>query len=115
MLEQGWFACNICGIHRSITQLSPPVLPFSPLFGEGSPTKIDYRKKGTLNLISLLENLVKHAQALLGFSEKDLDVLRLGDEQEPPDPLTPIDGAWVSIRQVERYGGLYMFDSEPNK
>ena len=30
-----------------------------PLFlGEGSPTKIDYRKKGTLILTSLLEGLV---------------------------------------------------------
>ena len=30
--------------------------PFSPLFSwEGSPTKIDYRKKGTLILTSLLE------------------------------------------------------------
>ena len=26
--------------------------------GEGSPTKIDYRKKGTLILTSLLEDLV---------------------------------------------------------
>ena len=24
----------------------PPVVPFYPVFGEGSPTKIDYRKKG---------------------------------------------------------------------
>ena len=31
--------------------------PFTPLLGEGSPTKIDYRKKtlGTLILSSLLE------------------------------------------------------------
>ena len=25
-------------------QLGPPVVPFSPFWGEGSPTKIDYRK-----------------------------------------------------------------------
>ena len=30
---------------------------FYPFFGEGSPTKIDYRKRGTLILTSLLENL----------------------------------------------------------
>ena len=37
--------------------LGPPVVPFYPL-GEGSPTKIDYRKKGTLIQTSLLEDLV---------------------------------------------------------
>ena len=36
--------------------LGPPVVPFSPLFGEKSPTKIDYRKKGLI-LTSLLEDL----------------------------------------------------------
>ena len=34
---------------------SSAVLPF---FGEGSPTKVDCRKKGTLILTSLLEDLV---------------------------------------------------------
>ena len=39
--------------------LGPPVVPFStPFLREGSPTKIDYRKKGTLILASLLEDLV---------------------------------------------------------
>ena len=33
-----------------------PVL--TPFLGEGSPTKIDYRKNGTLLLTSLLEDLV---------------------------------------------------------
>ena len=34
-------------------------LPFlTPFLEEGSPTKIDYRKKGTLILTSLLEDLV---------------------------------------------------------
>ena len=32
-------------------------MPFYPFLGEGSPTKIDYRKKGTLILTSLLEDL----------------------------------------------------------
>ena len=34
----------------------PPVVPFYPFLG-GSPTKIDYRKKSTLILTSLLEDL----------------------------------------------------------
>ena len=32
-------------------------MPFYPCLGEGSPTKIDYRKKGTLILTSLLQDL----------------------------------------------------------
>ena len=43
-------------------KLGPPARgPCSPNFfaWEGSPTKIDYRKKGTLILTSLLEDLVK--------------------------------------------------------
>ena len=34
-------------------------MPFSPVsvLGEGSPTKIDYRQKGSLILSSLLEDL----------------------------------------------------------
>ena len=35
-----------------------------PLLGEGSPTKIDYRKKGTLILTCLLEDLVKVSTAV---------------------------------------------------
>ena len=42
--------------------LGPPVVPFCPFLGEGSPTKIDYRNKsGTLILSSLLEDLVGFA------------------------------------------------------
>ena len=37
--------------------LGPPVVPLYPCLGEGSPTKIDYRKKGTLILTSVLEDL----------------------------------------------------------
>ena len=33
-----------------IGKLGPPVVPFYPFFGEGSPTKIDHRKRGTLIL-----------------------------------------------------------------
>ena len=35
--------------------LGPAVVPFYLFFGEGSPTKIDYRRRGTLILTSLLE------------------------------------------------------------
>ena len=39
----------IRSLHMSC--LGPPVVPFlTPFLGEGSPTKIDYRKKGTLIL-----------------------------------------------------------------
>ena len=37
--------------------LGSPVVRFYPFSGEGSPTKIDYREKGTLILTSLLEDL----------------------------------------------------------
>ena len=36
---------------------SPSSALLSPFLGEGSPTKIDYRKRGTLILTSLLEDL----------------------------------------------------------
>ena len=45
--------------HGTFQQLGPPVVPFYPFLGEGSPTKIDYRRKGTLILTSLLEDLGK--------------------------------------------------------
>ena len=37
-------------------------MPFDPFLGEGSPTKIDYRKKATLILTLLLEDLVSCIQ-----------------------------------------------------
>ena len=40
-----------CGTRKRLGVLSHPFL------GEGSPSKIDYRKKGTLILTSLLEDL----------------------------------------------------------
>ena len=45
---------------KSVPFLGPSArCPFTvSFFGEGSPTKIDYRKKGTLILTSLLEHLV---------------------------------------------------------
>ena len=43
--------------------LGPPVVPFYPFLGEGSPTKINYRIQGTLILTSLLEDLTQHMPA----------------------------------------------------
>ena len=52
------------GVHFGVTlflttarSASSALLPF---LGEGSPTKIDYRKKGTLILTTLLEDLDSH-------------------------------------------------------
>ena len=36
--------------YGQVLQLGPPVLPFYPLLGDGSPTKIDYRKSSTEDL-----------------------------------------------------------------
>ena len=45
-------------VRTMVARLGPPVVPFCLCFGwEGSPTKIDYRKMGTLILNSLLEDL----------------------------------------------------------
>ena len=40
-----------------ILYLGPPVVPFYTFSGQGSPTNIDYRRKGTLILTSPLEDL----------------------------------------------------------
>ena len=45
----------------SCSRLGPPVVPFYPVLGEGSPTKVDYtdKKVGTLIRSSPLEDLAK--------------------------------------------------------
>ena len=52
-LEVAWLQC------RCFCLLGPPVVPFYPFLVEGSLTKKDYRKKGTLILTSLLEDLAR--------------------------------------------------------
>ena len=54
--------------------LGPPLVPFYPFVGEGSPTKIDYRKtKGfTLILTSLLEKLLGRIWAFWNSDAGDL-------------------------------------------
>ena len=64
-----WYQCHWAGYELTdsgkpdytIPLLGPPVagqvVPFYPFLGEGFPTTIDYRKKGTLILASLLEDL----------------------------------------------------------
>ena len=50
-------------------------MPFlTPVLGEGSPTKIDYRQKGTLILSSLLEDLILYQKGL-GPPVESLDTL----------------------------------------
>ena len=55
-------------------------MPLYPFLGEGSPTKIDYRKNvGTLILTSLLEDLAIHAMnstRLLGATKSTLTIRR---------------------------------------
>ena len=41
-------------------------MPLYPFLGEGPPTKIDYRKKGTFILTSLLEDLDVYRSARMG-------------------------------------------------
>ena len=52
---------DVPGRHGENTsaKAGPPVVPFYPFsfLGEGSPTKTDYRRKGTLILTSRLEDL----------------------------------------------------------
>ena len=45
----------------------PARCPFTLFLGEGSPTKIEYRKRGTLILTSLLEDLDSLEDAVKQF------------------------------------------------
>ena len=51
--------------HLNYCNTRSPLAPFCPYLAEGSPGKIDYRKKGTLILTSLMEDL-EHMTARLG-------------------------------------------------
>ena len=53
----GSSAVAVSGLVGRVPLLGPPVVPFYPFFGEGSPTKIDYSKKGTLIPTSLPADL----------------------------------------------------------
>ena len=57
---------NACLRYSLLTTSRSPVVPFYPFLGEGSPTKIDYRKKGALILTSLLEDLDVFVRHLFG-------------------------------------------------
>ena len=37
--------CKKKTLPQQISRLGPPVVPFYPFWGEGSPTQIDYRKQ----------------------------------------------------------------------
>ena len=47
------------------SRLGPSVVPFYPYLGEGSPTNLDYRRKGTPILPSLLEGPDEQASCAL--------------------------------------------------
>ena len=59
---QSWSLCwddlKVAVNNKSRLFLGPPVVPFQPFLGEGSPTIIDHRKKGTLIRTSPLKDLV---------------------------------------------------------
>ena len=80
------FALEVFFFFRdSLLELGAPVAPFHPVFGGGSPTKIDYTKKGTLILSSLLE-------LFLDFLLEVVHPKRCNTFQSFLDPLTrPID------------------------
>ena len=55
------------------------------MFGEGSPTKIDYRKKDTLVLTSLLEDLVEDFNRSLVVVEANFETTpHAANEQSQP-------------------------------
>ena len=56
--SKGSSPMHIPGPAGRVCLLGPPVVPFYPFLGEGSPTKIDHRKTGTLIPTSLMEDLV---------------------------------------------------------
>ena len=63
---------------RATDSLGPPVVPFYVFFGEGSPAKIDYIKKGTLILTSLLEDL----EAVCPWGDHPFGWFQREDERE---------------------------------
>ena len=83
-------------------------MPFlTPFWGEGSPTKIDYRKKGTLIPTSLLEDLVAfpggkmHGLGLAPrFPLRGIPILcqsRVARRTSSKDPFTfPVFPCWFS-------------------
>ena len=63
-------------------QLGPPVVPFLTLFwGEGSPTKIDYRKSWYQLILSSLEDLVAHASQRVPLEALRLSSISCGQRQ----------------------------------
>ena len=72
----------------------PPVVPFYPFLGEeGSPTKIDYSKKGTLILTSLLEDLVPFPLPFLFWCSPRSTSMSLGPAASPVTTpfMAPLD------------------------
>ena len=73
------------GVGAQRLWLGPPVAPFYPSFWGGSPAKLDYRKKGTLILSSLLEDLVEDFSQLSRFRSWAF----LRSHKKPPGLVVP--------------------------
>ena len=59
-------------------------MPFYLFFGEGAPTKIDYRKKDTLILTSVLEDLVIIYVYIYIYMYSSAYTCRWRSKQQPP-------------------------------
>ena len=81
--------------------LGPSVVPFYPFLGEGSPTKIDHRKKGTLILTSLLEDLASAQIFLLlvqratTFPESSSQIEAFAVKTSPMEGSTSMLAVWM--------------------
>ena len=116
--------CVFPGGSLSLSQLGPPVVPFSHFWGEGSPTKIDYRKK--LVPLIILFSLTKrwpfygrgrsgwppliHVFVLESWKLQGMGVQRGGAIQRllsGPEPLRKLQlGDWAGAPEKRQMGPL---------
>ena len=87
-------------------------MPFCPFFGEGSPTKIDYRKKGTIILTSLLTRRSKPKQRRAQAAQRQPASMDLGPSDSQglgPQParclLEGVAEASIESRSQDSLGG----------
>ena len=69
-------------------------MPFYPFLGEGSPTKINYRKMGALVQTSLLEDLVQE------FADRVAEEDRILEPERPAASTLPASYGEAGLRQV---------------
>ena len=103
--QQDCFKMGCLNVKHELNKcnLGPPLVPFYSFLVEGSPTTIDYRKKGTLILSSILEDLaMEPASAWLRILDT-VDANRNGlAPRLPRDASTPLGevasmGMWVCL------------------